>query len=173
MSSTSGFVLGGEGYQPFIRNVSSYKEAEIVRVFHTNDEGKKGFLSRIDFKVAFVELFGYEPAKYELNEMMKKYGMKNKKIQGVSLQDFVSCMKEKLSKVDEDDEIRHSFMAFDAQCSGFLTLVDVKRVFNMVAPHVPVHSVHSAFREIDQDGDGRVSFKDFQFLMKYNVDDHI
>jgi len=26
--------------------------------------------------------------------------------------------------------------------------------------------------ELDRDGDGRVSFKDFDFAMKYNVDDH-
>jgi len=26
--------------------------------------------------------------------------------------------------------------------------------------------------ELDLDGDGRVSFRDFEFAMKYNVDDH-
>ena len=26
-------------------------------------------------------------------------------------------------------------------------------------------------REIDRDGDGRISYKDFEFMMKYNIDD--
>ena len=39
---------------------------------------------------------------------------------GVSLEDFVICMKDKLTKVDEDEEIRHTFMAFDMQCKHFL-----------------------------------------------------
>ena len=29
------------------------------------------------------------------------------------------------------------------------------------------------FREIDQDGDGRISYKDFEYVMKYNTTDHI
>lgn len=34
-----------------------------IQVFHANDEGRKGYLSRNDLKVALVELFGFEPSK--------------------------------------------------------------------------------------------------------------
>jgi len=29
------------------------------------------------------------------------------------------------------------------------------------------------YRELDRDGDRRVSYKDFEFMMKYNLTDHI
>lgn len=34
----------------------------------------------------------------------------------MKLEGFVSCMSEKLAMLDEDEEIRHTFMAFDVQC---------------------------------------------------------
>ncbi|XP_053380866.1 EF-hand calcium-binding domain-containing protein 11-like [Mercenaria mercenaria] len=112
--------------------------------------------------------------KFEVNHLLQTYGEDiDDQVKGMTQERFVSCMKEKLASQDEDEEIRHTFMAFDIQCRGFLTLDDVKKVFSKVAPHVPEQTVHSAFREIDQDGDGRVSYKDFEFLMKYNTDDHI
>lgn len=110
----------------------------------------------------------------EANSMMERFGERiDEETVGVSLESFLSCMSEKMVKRDEDEEIRHIFMALDVHCHGFLTLEDVKKVFSKVAPHVPMATVHSAFREIDQDGDGRVSYKDFDFMMKYNTDDHI
>ncbi|KAH3844952.1 EF-hand calcium-binding domain-containing protein 11-like [Dreissena polymorpha] len=174
MSARIGFTLNPEGYEFIRREVKKEDVALIQRVFHTNDEGKKGYLTRVDLKVAVVELLGYKPAKFEVNQIFEKYAVEvAEDIQGLHLEGFTSCMCAKLAGQDEDDEIRHTFMALDAQCRGFLTLEEVKKAFSSVAPHVPEQVIHSAFREIDQDGDGRVSFKDFQFLMKYSLEDHI
>lgn len=121
-----------------------------------------------------VELLGYKPTKYEVNQLLQAHGTDiDTQTKGLVLAGFLSCMHGKLTCRDEDEEIRHTFMAFDVQCRGFLTLEDVKKVFSKVAPHVSAPTVHSAFREIDQDGDGRVSYKDFEFLMKYSLNDHI
>ncbi|XP_052769071.1 EF-hand calcium-binding domain-containing protein 11-like isoform X2 [Mya arenaria] len=113
-------------------------------------------------------------SRYEADQMLRDYGDNvSETLRGLREEQFVACMSEKMAGLDEDDEIRHTFMAFDMHCRGFLTLDDVKKVFASHAPHVPVPTIHSAFREVDQDGDGRVSFRDFQFLMKYSLDDHI
>ncbi|XP_060564366.1 EF-hand calcium-binding domain-containing protein 11-like isoform X1 [Ruditapes philippinarum] len=158
-------------------NISKYRTVTKLKpgqVFHEADEGQKGYLSRSDLKVAIVELLGYKPTKFEINHLLQTHGEDIDNLtKGMTLEKFVSSMCEKLVSQDEDEDIRHTFMAFDVQCRGFLTLDDVKKVFSKVAPHVPEQTVHSAFREIDQDGDGRVSYKDFEFLMKYNTDDHI
>ncbi|XP_045165954.2 EF-hand calcium-binding domain-containing protein 11-like isoform X2 [Mercenaria mercenaria] len=140
MSVRSGFSLGPVGYTHLKRNITKEEESLCVKIFHGADEGRKGYLSRTDLKVAMVELLGYKPTKFEVNHLLQTYGE------------------------DIDDQVKGR---------GFLTLDDVKKVFSKVAPHVPEQTVHSAFREIDQDGDGRVSYKDFEFLMKYNTDDHI
>lgn len=174
MSVRSGFSLGPLGYTTYKRCVTKEEETLCVKVFHEADEGQKGYLSRSDLKVAMVELLGYKPTKFEINHLLQTHGEDIDNLaKGMTLENFVSSMCEKLVSQDEDEDIRHTFMAFDVQCRGFLTLDDVKKVFSKVAPHVPEQTVHSAFREIDQDGDGRVSYKDFEFLMKYNTDDHI
>ncbi|XP_072031072.1 EF-hand calcium-binding domain-containing protein 11-like [Amphiura filiformis] len=138
----------------------------ILSVFHECDEGKKGYLTRDDLKVAVVMLFGYKPSKYEVDQIMKGIGGP-----GVSLEHFVSLMTTKLAAVVGDDEIRQIFMAFDTTCRGFLTLVDVQKAFSTVAPHIPSHRVQKVFSEIDRDGDGRVSYRDFEYMMKYSTED--
>ncbi|XP_048830700.1 EF-hand calcium-binding domain-containing protein 11 isoform X4 [Brienomyrus brachyistius] len=45
---------------------------------------------------------------------------------------------------------------------GFLTPEDFKRVFSRLAPHLPDRTIQEAFREVDQDSDGHVSFQDFE-----------
>ncbi|GCC38101.1 hypothetical protein chiPu_0016612 [Chiloscyllium punctatum] len=50
---------------------------------------------------------------------------------------------------------------------GFLTLDDFKRAFADVTPHLPEQTVTEAFREVDRDLDGHVSFKDFEIVMRH------
>ncbi|XP_029424494.1 EF-hand calcium-binding domain-containing protein 11 isoform X7 [Nannospalax galili] len=99
-------------------------------VFKACDEDRKGYLSREDFKVAIVMLFGYKPSKIEADSVM--------------------------SSVDPNTSDR-----------GFLTLEDFKRAFSRVAPKLPERTVLEVFREADQDSDGHVSFRDFEYAMNY------
>ena len=50
---------------------------------------------------------------------------------------------------------------------------DFKKAVSHIAPHLPTHTIELSFRELDRDGDRRVSYKDFEFMMKYNLTDHI
>lgn len=174
MSIFTGFDLGGSGYTRLNRNITKEEETLLANIFHTADENQKGYLTKDDIKVAVVELLGYKPTKYEVSQILDNYGEQIEESEhGLSLEKFILAMSEKLTKRDIDEEIRHTFMAFDMQCHGFLTVEDLKKVFSRVAPHIPAPSVHSAFREMDQDGDGRISYKDFEYVMKYNTTYHI
>ena len=72
---------------------------------------------------------------------------------------------------DTDDEIRQMFIAFDTKCQGFITLDIAKKIFLQVAPFLDSVTVEKLFREADTDRDGRVSYRDFEFIMKYSMDD--
>ena len=48
---------------------------------------------------------------------------------------------------------------------GYLTLEDFKKAFKQVAPKLSERIILEAFREVDQDSDGHVSFKDFEYAM--------
>ncbi|XP_071962726.1 EF-hand calcium-binding domain-containing protein 11-like [Antedon mediterranea] len=136
----------------------------LKQVFFESDDSQKGFLDRQDVKVAVLSLLGYKPSKFEVDEILGC----NK---GITLQGFIEIMLPKLQDRDNDDEIRQIFMTFDMQCKGFINAVDLQRVFSEVAPHIPTHRIHSVFSEIDRDGDGRVSYKDFEFMMQFHVGD--
>ncbi|VTJ64811.1 Hypothetical predicted protein [Marmota monax] len=49
---------------------AEHKKFVEVGVFKACDEDNKGYLSREDFKVAFVMLFGYKPSKIEADSVM-------------------------------------------------------------------------------------------------------
>ncbi|XP_002739265.1 EF-hand calcium-binding domain-containing protein 11-like [Saccoglossus kowalevskii] len=167
--TTTLFKFGG--YQlPARQNITEEDKKTIATVFHECDQGQKGYLSHEDVKVAFVSLLGYKPTKYEVEELMKQTEI----IDGtprMAFEHFIQVMSSKMSVVDRDDEIRQTFMVFDMQCKGFLTIDDLKKAFSHVAPHIAAHRVEAAFREVDRDADGRVSYKDFEFMMKYHLED--
>ncbi|XP_074145854.1 EF-hand calcium-binding domain-containing protein 11 isoform X2 [Sminthopsis crassicaudata] len=135
-----------------------------VKVFEACDEDKKGYLSREDFKVAVVMLFGYKPSKIEADSVMSAV---NSNISGICLEEFIKFMDKKKAAQLYQNEVRQIFTAFDRQYRGFLTLEDFKKAFRQVAPRLPDRIVLEAFREVDQDSDGHVSFKDFEYAMNY------
>ena len=71
---------------------------------------------------------------------------------------------------DEDGEIRQTFLAFDTKCRGFIGLEDAKNIFEVVAPFVKQFDLQRLFREVDRDGDGRVSYRDFEYMMKFTTE---
>ncbi|XP_050567095.1 EF-hand calcium-binding domain-containing protein 11 [Cygnus atratus] len=113
-----------------------------LEVFEVCDEDNKGCLSRDDFKVAGVLLFGYKPSKVYY-----------------------------LKIFNYTTETRQIFTAFDVQSRGFLTFEDFKKTFNSVSPKLSKRIVPEAFRQVDQDSNGRISFKDFESAMKYGQDE--
>ncbi|NXG33496.1 EFC11 protein, partial [Dromaius novaehollandiae] len=138
------------------------------QVFEACDEDNKGYLSREDFKVAVVMLFGYKPSKVEVDSVMSSVQPENS---GILLEKFLNLMSTKKAVQLLDSETRHIFTAFDMQDRGFLTLEDFKKVFNSVSPRLSERIVVEAFREVDQDSDGHVSFKEFESAMKYGQDE--
>ncbi|XP_040189413.1 EF-hand calcium-binding domain-containing protein 11 [Rana temporaria] len=137
------------------------EEERFRSVFAACDEGQKGYLSREDFKVAVVMLFGYKPYKLEVDSILSSKSV------GIRADEFVKLMSVKRSAQLNFGEQRQIFSVFDTHCRGFLNVDDFKRAFIRVAPNIPEHTVLEAFREVDQDSDGLVCYKDFEFAMDY------
>ncbi|XP_049319824.1 EF-hand calcium-binding domain-containing protein 11 isoform X1 [Astyanax mexicanus] len=141
-----------------------------IWVFEQCDVEKKGYLSREDLKIAVVMLFGYKPSKSETSMMIQAGAVPD--CPGVPLERFVSLMGRKLSAEDPYEKTRHVFSAFDVHCRGFLKLEDFKSVFARVAPRLPDRTVLEAFRQMDHDSDGHISFKDFENVITYGLVNH-
>ncbi|KAL4656297.1 EF-hand calcium-binding domain-containing protein 11 [Arapaima gigas] len=151
---------------PLIRQEKKITHSEtknLAMIFQRCDEGKKGYLTREDLKVAVVQLFGYKPSKVETNMLMDPALKAD--LPGVPLDLFVSLMGRKLSVLDPYEKTRQIFNVFDVRCRGFLTLEDFRRAFSRVAPRLADRTILEAFREVDQDSDGHVSFRDFECVI--------
>ncbi|CAO2587116.1 EF-hand calcium-binding domain-containing protein 11 [Lemmus lemmus] len=109
-------------------------------------------------------LFGYKPSKIEADSLMSSV---NSNTSGISLEGFLHVVKRKKEAQLYRNEIRHIFRAFDVHYRGFLTLEDFQRAFSRVAARLPARTVLEVFREADQDSDGHVSFRDFEYAMNY------
>ena len=53
----------------------------------------------------------------QITELMKEGSVKVSIVSGMTLDKFVKVMSLKMAAVDEDDEIRQTFLIFDSQCT--------------------------------------------------------
>ncbi|XP_019599846.2 EF-hand calcium-binding domain-containing protein 11 isoform X1 [Rhinolophus sinicus] len=113
-----------------------------VEVFKACDEDNKGYLSREDFKVAVVMLFGYKPSKIEADSVMSSV---NPNTSGVLLEEFLNVIRKKREAQLYRNEVRHIFTAFDRHYRGYLTLEDFQKAFKQVAPKLPERIILEVF----------------------------
>ncbi|XP_062518785.1 EF-hand calcium-binding domain-containing protein 11-like [Corticium candelabrum] len=130
----------------------------MLDVFHASDSGSKGYLDAGDVTVALTGLFGYSPDEEEVGKLMNGR-------ECLYFDDFFEAVAVRFANRDIHDEIRQIFVAMDGGCRGFLTLSDLERAMKVVAPRLEKRAVEM-FREVDSDGDGRVSFRDFEVMMR-------
>ncbi|XP_024897909.1 EF-hand calcium-binding domain-containing protein 11 isoform X2 [Pteropus alecto] len=131
------------GAQPRTGEASPSERKKLVEVFKACDEDNKGYLSREDFKVAVVMLFGYKPSKIEANSVMSSL---NPDTSGISLEEFLNFVRKKKELQLYRNEIRHIFTAFDRHYRGYLTLEDFQKAFKQVAPKLPERIILEVFR---------------------------
>lgn len=143
-----------------------------VRAFQNAVSSGQDYLTPEDYKVAVLELLGYKPSKYELTSVWtrsckhKGEGQQEGAGSGLDLDTFVSIMMERLKQKDESELIREVFMSLDVYQRGFITEQDCLGAFEQVAPHLRAEVVRPLFEEVDTNGDGRVSYRDFEIMMK-------
>ncbi|XP_058595972.1 EF-hand calcium-binding domain-containing protein 11 isoform X3 [Neofelis nebulosa] len=133
------------GARPRTWEASPSEYKKWVKVFKACDEDNKGYLSREDFKVAVVMLFGYKPTKIEADSVMSSV---NPNTSGLSLEEFLSIVRKKKEVQLHRNEIRHIFTAFDRHYRGYLTLEDFKKAFMQVAPKLSERTILEVFRSI-------------------------
>lgn len=138
---------------------------ECEEAFAAADEGRKGYLTAEDYKVAILSLFGYKPSKSEVLTVWRDNCGRDG-TEGVTKERFISLAAQRVEQQDKDGVARQVFLAFDVGCQGFLTERDCVSAIKTVAPHLSQDRVPAVFREVDRNGDGRVSYRDFELMMR-------
>ncbi|KAM7157900.1 EF-hand calcium-binding domain-containing protein 11 isoform 1-T1 [Molossus nigricans] len=137
------FSQAGARARPRTWEASPSEHKKWVEVFKACDEDNKGYLSREDFKVAVVMLFGYKPSKIEADAVMSSV---NPSTSGLALEEFLSIVRRKKEAQLYWNEMRRIFTAFDRHYRGYLTLEDFQKAFKQVAPKLPERIVLEVFR---------------------------
>lgn len=104
-------------------------QKKVATVFASADEDNKGFLTKGDYKVAIIQLFGYKPSKHEIATAWKEVWPE----EGLILKSFTDLMLPRLQQQDTSERVRQTFMAFDRFCHGFISLEDCKSAFAKVS----------------------------------------
>ena len=65
---------------------------------------------------------------------------------GIEYIDFEKKVLLDLKRTDNVEELRNAFIAIDFSCKGFLTIDDIKKQFNLVAPHISQKTIFEVFR---------------------------
>ena len=135
------------------------------KAFRLADEEGKGYLTKEDYKAAVISLFGYKPSNYEVEEVWNKH-CPNSSV-GLVKKGFIDLMTSRLKSQDTDDLIRQIFVSFDRQSRGFISLQDCKDAFRQITPHIGERRIETVFGEVDSNMDGRVSYRDFEIMVKH------
>ncbi|XP_014802495.1 PREDICTED: EF-hand calcium-binding domain-containing protein 11 [Calidris pugnax] len=122
--------------------------------FLKHDKDNKGYLGREGFKVAIAMLFGYKPSKTGMSKRLH----------------YISHVY-KLYEISDVLSLLLIIIGFYLKNRGFLTFEDFKKAFNSVSAKLSERIIVQAFREVDQDSDGHISFKGFESAMKYGQDE--
>nr|XP_020755891.1 EF-hand calcium-binding domain-containing protein 11 isoform X3 [Odocoileus virginianus texanus] len=130
------------GARPRTWEASPSEHKKWVEVFKACDEDNKGYLSREDFKVAVVMLFGYKPSKIEADSVMSSV---DPNTSGIQLKEFLDIVRKKKEAQLYCNEVRHIFTAFDRHYRGYLTLEDFKKAFKRVAPKLSERIILEVF----------------------------
>ncbi|KAM9713407.1 EF-hand calcium-binding domain-containing protein 11 isoform 2-T2 [Dama dama] len=130
------------GARPRTWETSPPEHKKWVEVFKACDEDNKGYLSREDFKVAVVMLFGYKPSKIEADSVMSSV---DPNTSGIQLKEFLDIIRKKKEAQVYCNEVRHIFTAFDRHYRGYLTLEDFKKAFKQVAPKLSERIILEVF----------------------------
>ncbi|CAF1418869.1 unnamed protein product [Rotaria sordida] len=142
---------------------------DIEKLFHECDRKRKGYLDREDIKVASIRLYGIKLDKYKIERLLSN--IPNRTQPGLTLDEFIDFVHSYNHQIDREDQNREIFLILDRTCKGFLTKEDFIRAFERINIKLKTETIDSAFKQLDVDGDGRVSYRDFDSMMNYVADE--
>eukprot|EP00903_Cladosiphon_okamuranus_P008899 g8518.t1 len=142
------------------------KLKEMSECFDEFSDGKF-FLDKDDLKVAMTACLGVRPTKFDVQQMLALATAEDPQCPGMSKEAFIESMGHRLALVDQSEELRQIFKAFDRGCRGFLTRDDLRQVLAEVFTEsdMPPAKIAEMFSEADWDSSGRIGYRQFESMM--------
>jgi calcium-dependent protein kinase len=135
-------------------------------VFTQLDTNKDGKLQYDELMTGFTEFYGQEFAKDEVDRIFKLVDTDHSN--EIDFSEFVIATVQR-EKILTEDKLRRAFRMFDKDNSGSIDAGEIKKIIG-VGKNIDEAVWLEVLAEVDENGDGEVSFEEFQIMMNKLLD---
>ncbi|XP_070538761.1 calmodulin-like [Ptychodera flava] len=134
--------------------------AQLTEAFAPFKNGNNRIMSKDLGNV--LRSLGQNPTDAELQVITKDVASENGSIYFAN---FVSMMRR---TKDDEEELKQYFGKIDEDGDGFLTIVDLRRIFGSLDENLTDEEMYEMLVEADNDGDGKLNYEEFMGVMNAN-----
>lgn len=136
--------------------IEEYREA-----FDLFDKDNSGSISPSELATVMKSL-GLTPNDTEISDLMNEIDQDGN--QEIDFEEFLTLMARQADTRDSAQEIIEAFKVFDKNGDGYISLSELKHVFNSIGENLSDEELEAMFNEVSN-GSGRISVADFASLL--------
>ncbi|KAF1575878.1 UNVERIFIED_CONTAM: Calmodulin, partial [Eudyptes robustus] len=138
--------------------VEEFKEA-----FELFDKDGDGRVTALELGIVMQSL-GHTPTEQELIDMVNEIDEDGNG--SIELEEFVKMMSRKVKDTETEKELQEAFQVFDKDNDGYISAVELRFVMMNLGEDLSEDEVYEMIKEADLDGDGKVNFTEFVYMMR-------
>ena len=136
--------------------IEEYREA-----FNLFDKDNNGSISASELATVMKSL-GLSPSETEITDLMNEIDQDGN--HEIDFEEFLTLMARQTDTRDSAQEIIEAFKVFDKNGDGYISLSELKQVFNSIGEKLSDEELEAMFNEVSN-GSGRISIADFASLL--------
>lgn len=107
---------------------------------------------------------GQNPTEKELKDMVKELDKDGNGI--IDFDEFLAIAKKMSGAQESEEELIQAFKVFDRDGDGFITATELRHIMSNLGETLTDEEVDEMIRESDANGDGRIDYSEFVFMMR-------
>ncbi|CAL9735244.1 calmodulin [Monosporozyma servazzii] len=136
--------------------IEEYREA-----FSLFDKDNSGSISASELATVMKSL-GLSPNETEITDLMNEIDQDGN--HEIDFEEFLTLMARQADTRDSAQEIIEAFKVFDKNGDGYISLSELKHVFNSIGEKLSDEELETMFNEVSN-GSGRINVSDFASLL--------
>ena len=138
------------------------QKQEIKEAFDLFDTDGSGNIDSKELKVAMRAL-GFEPKREEIKKLISEVDKDGTGV--IDFPEFLDMMTARMSDKDTREDISKVFRLFDDDCTGTITLRNLRRVARELGETMTDEELQEMVDRADSNGDSAVTMDDFYNIM--------
>lgn len=158
----AGQKLAQATYMFIVGYLTTKEEKEdLMRTFKAFDKNNDGYLTQDELVEGYTKVYGAKDAETMAKKIMQE--VDTNKSGKVDYTEFVVAAMNKQT-LNSKEKLEKAFEAFDQDGNGFITVEELKKVLDEKS-QVSDDAWTQIIREVDANGDGKISLKEFKDMM--------